>query len=89
MKSDIPDFPVLFAKFDNAIIGPEDDIHYPSITEKLDYEVELTLVIGKTASKVKKKKMLLIILPDTHLQMIHLRVIYKKKDTTMAARKNT
>ncbi|GEN87279.1 fumarylacetoacetate hydrolase family protein [Oceanobacillus sp. FSL W8-0428] len=55
MKSDIPDFPVLFAKFDNAIIGPEDDIHYPSITEKLDYEVELTLVIGKTASKVKKE----------------------------------
>ena len=55
MKSDIPDFPVLFAKFDNAIIGPEDDIYYPSITEKLDYEVELTLVIGKTASKVKKE----------------------------------
>jgi len=55
MKSDIPDFPVLFAKFDNAMIGPEDDIHYPSITEKLDYEVELTVVIGKTASKVKKE----------------------------------
>ncbi|MFD1416889.1 fumarylacetoacetate hydrolase family protein [Oceanobacillus jeddahense] len=55
MKSDIPDFPVLFAKFDNAIIGPEDEIYYPSITEKLDYEVELTVVIGKTASKVKKE----------------------------------
>ncbi|MFD1387015.1 fumarylacetoacetate hydrolase family protein [Oceanobacillus oncorhynchi subsp. oncorhynchi] len=55
MKSDIPDFPVLFAKFDNAIIGPEDDIYYPSITEKLDYEAELTIVIGKTASKVKKE----------------------------------
>ncbi|GAA0336607.1 fumarylacetoacetate hydrolase family protein [Oceanobacillus oncorhynchi subsp. oncorhynchi] len=55
MKSDIPDFPVLFAKFNNAIIGPEDDIYYPSITEKLDYEAELTIVIGKTASKVKKE----------------------------------
>ncbi|WP_152655191.1 fumarylacetoacetate hydrolase family protein [Oceanobacillus sp. CFH 90083] len=55
MKSQVPDFPVLFAKFDNAIIGPEDDIYYPSITEKLDYEVELTVVIGKTASKVKKE----------------------------------
>ncbi|WP_080873365.1 fumarylacetoacetate hydrolase family protein [Oceanobacillus timonensis] len=55
MKSDIPDYPVLFAKFDNAIIGPEDAIFYPSITEKLDYEVELTVVIGKTASKVKKE----------------------------------
>ncbi|MFD1067735.1 fumarylacetoacetate hydrolase family protein [Oceanobacillus locisalsi] len=55
MQSDIPDYPVLFAKFDNAIIGPEDAIYYPSITEKLDYEVELTVVIGKTASKVSKE----------------------------------
>lgn len=52
MKSDIPEFPVLFAKFDNAIIGPEDEIHFSSATDKLDYEVELTIVIGKEASQV-------------------------------------
>lgn len=56
MKSKVPDFPVLFAKFDNAIIGPEDNIYYPSITEKLDYEVELTVVIGKQASNVAKER---------------------------------
>ncbi|MCT1577918.1 fumarylacetoacetate hydrolase family protein [Oceanobacillus kimchii] len=58
MKSDIPEFPVLFAKFDNAIIGPEDEIHFSSATEKLDYEVELTIVIGKEASHVHEENAL-------------------------------
>ncbi|WP_042143261.1 fumarylacetoacetate hydrolase family protein [Paucisalibacillus sp. EB02] len=55
MKSDIPEYPVLFAKFSNALIGPEDYIEKTPFTEKLDYEVELTVVIGKEASKVKKE----------------------------------
>ncbi|WP_096273121.1 fumarylacetoacetate hydrolase family protein [Paucisalibacillus globulus] len=55
MKSDIPEYPVLFAKFANALIGPEDNIEKTPYTEKLDYEVELTIVIGKEASKVKKE----------------------------------
>lgn len=55
MNGDIPEFPVLFSKFPNALIGPEDAIHKSAQTEKLDYEVELALVIGKQASKVKKE----------------------------------
>jgi acylpyruvate hydrolase len=55
MKSDIPEYPVLFAKFANALIGPEDDIEKTPYTEKLDYEVELTIIIGKEASKVNKE----------------------------------
>ncbi|MFD1334094.1 fumarylacetoacetate hydrolase family protein [Oceanobacillus iheyensis] len=58
MKSEIPEFPVLFAKFDNAIIGPEEEIHYSSLTEKLDYEVELTIVIGREASHVFEEEAL-------------------------------
>lgn len=55
MKSDVPDFPVLFSKFPNALIGPEDDIHKSNQTNKLDYEVELALVIGKEATKVRQE----------------------------------
>ncbi len=51
---DVPKFPVLFAKFSNALIGPEDVIEKSPLTEKLDYEAELGLVIGKEASKVDK-----------------------------------
>ncbi|MGP4106392.1 fumarylacetoacetate hydrolase family protein [Virgibacillus sp. L01] len=55
MQSDVPEFPVLFAKFSNALIGPEDTIEKRDVTEKLDYEAELTVVIGKEASQVKKE----------------------------------
>ncbi len=56
MKGDIPEFPVLFSKFPNALIGPEDEIHKSDQTEKLDYEVELALVIGKEATKVSQEE---------------------------------
>ncbi|SDQ08712.1 fumarylacetoacetate hydrolase family protein [Virgibacillus salinus] len=55
MESDVPEFPVLFAKFSNALIGPEDVIEKRNVTQKLDYEAELTVVIGKEASQVKKE----------------------------------
>ncbi|WP_425542191.1 fumarylacetoacetate hydrolase family protein [Salinibacillus aidingensis] len=58
MKSEIPDFPVLFAKFSNAMIGPEDQIQKSSKTNKLDYEGELALIIGKEASQVSRDKAL-------------------------------
>ncbi|RCW76768.1 fumarylacetoacetate hydrolase family protein [Saliterribacillus persicus] len=52
MKGEIPEFPVLFAKFNNALIGPEDTIQKAKLTEKLDYEVELAVVIGERATNV-------------------------------------
>lgn len=58
MGGDIPEFPVLFSKFSNAIIGPEDSIEKSKATEKLDYEVELAVVIGKQTSKVSQDEAL-------------------------------
>lgn len=58
MASDVPEIPVLFSKFSNALIGPEDRIEKPPYTNKLDYEVELAIVIGKTASHVSKQEAL-------------------------------
>lgn len=56
MGSELPEYPVLFSKFNNALIGPEDAIHKSDATEKLDYEVELAVVIGKQTSKVSKEE---------------------------------
>ena len=56
MDSDVPEFPVLFSKFSNALIGPDDDIEKSSATEQLDYEVELAVVIGKEATKVRREE---------------------------------
>ncbi|MFC0295956.1 MULTISPECIES: fumarylacetoacetate hydrolase family protein [Geobacillus] len=54
MKRELPEYPVIFAKFSNAIIGPEDDIPLPPITNQLDYEAEFAFVIGKRARNVKQ-----------------------------------
>ncbi|NLN27537.1 MAG: fumarylacetoacetate hydrolase family protein [Firmicutes bacterium] len=43
----IPKAPVVFSKFASAIAGPEDPIIIPPVTSKVDYEVELAVVIGR------------------------------------------
>ncbi|XP_061171456.1 fumarylacetoacetate hydrolase domain-containing protein 2-like [Saccostrea echinata] len=51
----VPIEPVIFNKFPSSIIGPTEDLVYPEETEKLDWEVELTIVIGKEAKRVQEK----------------------------------
>lgn len=58
MKRELPEYPVIFAKFSNTIIGPEDDIPLPPITSQLDYEAEFAFVIGKRARNVKQTEAL-------------------------------
>ena len=48
----IPDEPVLFMKPTSCIVGPYDDVEIPRHSEKTDWEVELGIVIGKTAKYV-------------------------------------
>jgi len=48
----IPAKPLLFAKFPNTIVGPGEPIRMPSISEQIDYEAELGVVIGARASGV-------------------------------------
>lgn len=54
MGRELPTNPVVFAKFANTIIGPEDDIPFYPISEQLDYEAEFTFVIGKRAKNVSE-----------------------------------
>lgn len=44
-----PSVPIVFLKHPNTIVGPNDDVRIPRGAEKLDWEVELAIVIGKTA----------------------------------------
>ena len=56
--SDIPDKPVVFAKFSSSIIGPDEPISMPEVSSKLDWEVELGVVISKPCRNVSEKKAL-------------------------------
>ena len=44
-----PTVPILFFKHPNTVVGPFDDIHVPPRAEKIDWEVELGVVIGRRA----------------------------------------
>lgn len=55
MGRELPSNPVLFAKFANTVIGPEDDIPFHPISEQLDYEAEFVFVIGKQARNVSEE----------------------------------
>ena len=50
--SAVPTEPQLFAKWSNALVGPGASIVHPTITEQLDYEAELTVVISRRARHV-------------------------------------
>ena len=48
-----PDRPTLFAKFPTSVIGPGDEIRWPAdFSTQVDYEAELAVVVGRTASRV-------------------------------------
>ncbi len=49
----IPTSPVIFSKFSSCIIGPNDPIVIPPDSIQSDYEAELAVVIGRTASNIK------------------------------------
>jgi 2,4-didehydro-3-deoxy-L-rhamnonate hydrolase len=56
MGGDIPTEPVLFMKASTAWSGPYDDVVIPRDAKKLDYEVELAVVIGKLAKDISEKE---------------------------------
>ncbi len=51
MGRDLPEYPTLFAKFADCLIGATDDIVRPAETEEFDWEVELAVVIGATVRR--------------------------------------
>lgn len=53
-----PAEPVIFMKATSAIIGPFDDVVIPRDAKKVDWEVELAVVIGKKASYVEEAEAL-------------------------------
>jgi len=64
--SAVPEVPVLFSKFNNALAANGEDVPLPNAAEKYDYEVELAVVVGKTAVNVSEDKALDYVLGYTN-----------------------
>jgi len=51
----LPEEPVIFSKFPSSIVASGDDIVLPKISDSVDWEVELAVVIGKEGKHIKKE----------------------------------
>jgi acylpyruvate hydrolase len=43
---ELPQYPTLFAKFAETLMGPNDDLVLPAVSERVDWEVELSVIVA-------------------------------------------
>ncbi|GAA2469770.1 MULTISPECIES: fumarylacetoacetate hydrolase family protein [Actinomycetes] len=56
MGRDLPQYPTLFPKFAETLLGAGDDIVKPAETDALDWEVELAVVIGRRVRRADERQ---------------------------------
>jgi len=54
----LPEVPMLFAKYRNALIGPTGSIVLPKVSKEVDYEGELAVVIGRRGKEISVEQAL-------------------------------
>ncbi|MFA4902980.1 MAG: fumarylacetoacetate hydrolase family protein [Desulfobaccales bacterium] len=74
----IPDEPLIFLKPASAVIGPDDDIVFPAMSRRMDYEAELAVVIGRTCRHVREEEAWDYILGFTCINDVTARDLQKK-----------
>ncbi len=72
--------PYFFTKFANSIAGPNDVVRKPSETSRLDWEVELAVVIGKTGRRVSQAEALDLVAGYTILNDVSARDLSRRED---------
>ena len=74
----IPDEPLIFLKPSTSVIGPDEDIIYPEMSRRVDYEVELAVVISRTCRHVKAEDFRDYVLGYTCINDVTARDLQKK-----------
>ncbi|MDQ0077680.1 fumarylacetoacetate hydrolase family protein [Arthrobacter oryzae] len=54
MGREVPEYPTLFAKYQESLIGPNDDLALPQESDTVDWESELAVVIGKKGRRISE-----------------------------------
>jgi 2-keto-4-pentenoate hydratase/2-oxohepta-3-ene-1,7-dioic acid hydratase in catechol pathway len=52
----IPEEPILFSKYASALIGPDAPIVLPKVSNEVDYEAELVIVVGKPGRDIPRER---------------------------------
>jgi len=59
VPADLPEWPALFSKGPNTVVGPEAGVHFPAPhSEQLDWECELAVIIGREGRNIPEDKAL-------------------------------
>jgi 2-keto-4-pentenoate hydratase/2-oxohepta-3-ene-1,7-dioic acid hydratase in catechol pathway len=77
---EVPDEPLLFLKPSTAVIGPLDPIRLLPVSQRVDYEGELAVVIGRLAKDVRAEDAYRVILGYTCANDVTLRDLQKADD---------
>lgn len=56
MGGEVPHEPIIFLKPNTSVIGPGDTISWPAMSERVDFEAELAIVIGRLCKDVPKER---------------------------------
>ncbi len=78
--SALPKNPMLFIKSGNALAGPEEDVPLPSNSDKVDFEAELAVVIGRDARRLSPAQALDYVYGYTIANDVSARDWQKEKD---------
>ena len=73
-----PAYPMLFAKFANAVTRPGQPVTRPRATEKLDLECELAVVIGRRASRIARDEAMDAVFGYTVLNDVTMRDLQRE-----------
>jgi acylpyruvate hydrolase len=84
----LPVWPSVFLKAPSCIVGPADPIVRPPTTEKLDYEIELAVVIGKQAKSVPREQAMAYVAGYTIMNDVSARDLQLGKDGGIILGKN-
>lgn len=76
--ADVPEEPIVFGKAPTAVVGPEDDVVYPSWLTRVDPEAELAVVIGKQGAAIPEDEAMSYVAGYTCLNDVTARDLQKK-----------
>jgi 2-keto-4-pentenoate hydratase/2-oxohepta-3-ene-1,7-dioic acid hydratase in catechol pathway len=78
LGNDVPEEPLMFLKPNTSVVGPGDQVFYPPQTERLDYEGELAVVIGRICRDVPPEQATDVIFGYTIANDVTARDLQKK-----------
>ena len=56
VKKQVPDYPIFFVRYASSLVGHNESLTKPSISDKMDYEGELAVIIGRKTKNVSEQE---------------------------------